>query len=479
MKPLEELMQSMQDTIELKDDRILIKNERGLPDRMNSLIHEAVFGSAEAKAAARWLIWETAQALGIRPASIHELYLARGRGEIQQNFTVPAMNIRMLTYDSVCAALRAVRKLHVGAVIFEIARSEIGYTDQRPGEYVATLLAAAIKEGYRGPVFIQGDHFQINAKKYAADPAAELKAVQDLISEAVPAGFLNIDIDTSTLVDLSKLTITEQQRSNFELCAQLTQFVRSKEPKGATVSIGGEIGEVGGKNSTVEEMRAFMDGYVQALSGSTHAVKHAVRTVGMSKISIQTGTSHGGVVLPDGKLADIAIDFDVLKRLGQAARESYKLGGAVQHGASTLPENAFSKFVDCQAVEVHLATAFQTMVFDHPAMPVELRLKMIEWVKVNAADERKATDTEEQFIYKSRKKAIGPFKRELWMLPSETREAISRTLEDRFTFLYRQLNVGDTEAIVAKFVHPTEWHQPLPTGALQDVEQESVEGLAD
>lgn len=470
MKPMETLVQSMQGTIELQADRVVVKNERGLPDRINGLIEEAVFGSAEAKAAARWLIWETAQALGIRPASIHELYMARGRGEIEKVFTVPAMNIRMLTYDTACAALRAAHKLQVGALIFEIARSEIGYTDQRPGEYVAVLLAAAIKEGHRRPVFIQGDHFQINAKKYAADPAAELKTVQDLIGEAVPAGFLNIDIDTSTLVDLSKPTIAEQQRANFELCAQLTQFVRSKEPQGATVSIGGEIGEVGGKNSTVEEMRAYMDGYIQALSSSTH---------GMSKISIQTGTSHGGVVLPDGKLADIAIDFDVLKRLGQAARESYQMGGAVQHGASTLPENAFSKFVDCGAVEVHLATAFQTLVFDHPAFPAELRLKMIEWVKVNAADERKATDTEEQFIYKSRKKAIGPFKREMWNLATDVRAAISRTLEDRFTFLYQQLNVNETAAIVEKFVHPLEWHQAVPTGALRSVEQESVEGLAD
>lgn len=469
MKPMETLLQSMQGIIELKGDRVIVKNETGLPDQIDDLIYKAVFGSAEVKAAARWLIWETAQTLGIRPASIQALYMARGRGEIQQNFTVPAINIRMLAYDSARAALRAANKLQVGALVFEIARSEIGYTDQRPGEYVAVLLAAAIKEGHRGPLFIQGDHFQINAKKYAANAEAELKAVQDLISEAVPAGFLNIDIDSSTLVDLSKPTITEQQRSNFELCAQLTQFVRSKEPRGVIISIGGEIGEVGGKNSTVEEMRAFMDGYNQSLKGS----------IGMSKISIQTGTSHGGVVLPDGKLASIAIDFDVLKRLSKAARESYGLGGAVQHGASTLPENAFNKFVECDAVEVHLATAFQTMVLDHPALPAELRTRMIDWVKINAADERKVSDTEEQFIYKSRKKAIGPFKHDFWNLPAETRDTICRTLEDRFMFLYKQLNVNDTKTLVQKFVHPIDLHQPLPTGALTEIEQESVEGLAD
>src|SRR5450756_2325432 len=131
-------------------------------------------------------------------------------------------------------------------------------------------------------------------------------------------------------------------------------------------------------------MRAFMDGYNQSLGGS----------IGMSKISIQTGTSHGGVVMADGQLADIAIDFDVLKRLSHLAREAYHMGGAVQHGASTLPENAFSKFVDCTAVEVHLATAFQTLVFEHKAIPNDLRQRMIEWVKTNAADERKSADTE-------------------------------------------------------------------------------------
>src|SRR5205814_10211364 len=92
-------------------------------------------------------------------------------------------------------------KLDAGAVICEIARSEISYTDQRPAEYTFVVLAAALREGWRGPVFLQGDHFQVNAKKYAADPAAELKAVEDLTAEAIAAGFYNIDVDTSTLVD--------------------------------------------------------------------------------------------------------------------------------------------------------------------------------------------------------------------------------------------------------------------------------------
>jgi len=65
-------------------------------------------------------------------------------------------------------------------------------------------MAAAVKSGWRGPVFLQGDHFQINAKKFAADAEKETEAVKNLIREAIVAGFYNIDIDTSTLVDLSQ-----------------------------------------------------------------------------------------------------------------------------------------------------------------------------------------------------------------------------------------------------------------------------------
>ena len=192
--------------------------------------------------------------LGIMPASIQSLYEAMGRKEVS-GFTVPAINIRALTYHTAQAVFRAAIKGKVGPVIFEIARSEIDYTRQRPREYTCAVMAAAVKAGYRGPLFLQGDHFQINAKKFAADPEKEIQAVKDLIWEAIEAGFYNIDIDTSTLVDLSKPTVKEQQRINYTLAAELTTMIRDLEPAGITISVGGEIGEVGGKNSTVEELQ--------------------------------------------------------------------------------------------------------------------------------------------------------------------------------------------------------------------------------
>src|SRR5690349_23380708 len=262
---------------------------------LDELVRQAVFGRPEEREQARWLIWEIGQRAGVRPASIHELYLARGRGDVRP-FTTPAMNIRVLAYDSARAVFRAAKRLDVGALICEIARSEIGYTEQRPAEYVAVMTAAALREGFTGPLFIQGDHVQVNAKKYATDPAAELQAIRTLVEEELHAGFYNIDVDTSTLVDLSQTTLDEQQRTNYERAAELTQYIRQREPKGVTVSVGAEIGEVGGKNSDVHELKAFMGGYER--TRHRLGVQH-----GISKISVQTGTSHGGVVLPDGTIA--------------------------------------------------------------------------------------------------------------------------------------------------------------------------------
>ncbi|MFH0917875.1 MAG: class II fructose-bisphosphate aldolase [Candidatus Omnitrophota bacterium] len=379
---------------------------------------------------------------GIYPSSIQDYYLARGKEEFSGS-TVPAINLRSLTYDLARGLFRVGKKNNSKTFIFEIAKSEMGYTAQPPVEYSAVILAAAIKENYTGPVFIQGDHFQANLKKYQENPDKELEALQAIITEAIAAGFYNIDIDSSTLVDLSKPKISDQQYLNYEVCAKLTQFIRRIEPKGITVSVGGEIGEVGHQNSTAEDLRAFMVGFKQRLRKGL---------VGISKISIQTGTSHGGVVLPDGSIAQVKLDFETLKNLSALARKEFGLGGAVQHGASTLPEEAFHKFAECEAAEVHLATQFQNMIFDSKHFPADLKNRIYDWLKVNAANEAKADETQEQFFYKTRKKALGPFKKEIMSLPQATREAIAGEMEDKFDFLFKQLNAVNNVALVDKYV---------------------------
>jgi fructose/tagatose bisphosphate aldolase len=450
--------------------QISIRNPKGLSDNIEAVVRTAVFGENRSKGLAQWLIRKLAVESGAFPASIHHFYRARGRGETPDDFTVPAMNLRALPFHAARAVFRSAVSTDACAFIFEIARSEMGYTDQRPAEYAAAILGAAIAEGYSGPVFIQGDHFQVSASRYGKDPETELDAIRSLMKESVHAGFFNIDIDTSTLVDLSKKTIPAQQETNYTLCADLSVDARKLEPEGVTISLGGEIGEVGGENSTEPELRAFMDGFNREFGSRLPDAP------GLSKISIQTGTSHGGIVLPDGSIAKVSVDFDTLQHLSKVAKE-YQMGGAVQHGASTLPENMFSHFAESNALEVHLATGFQNILYDH--LPGDVLEEIYAYLDAKHSDERKEGQTDEQFYYKTRKRALGPFKQRFWELPSEKLGEIESAWEDQFQLLFDSLNVGGTRQIVERFIKPSGLDVKLSAYLGADAGEEDVSDLAD
>jgi hypothetical protein len=207
--------------------------------------------------------------------------------------------------------------------------------------------------------------------------------------------------------------------------------------------------------------------------------------VGLSKISVQTGTAHGGFINADGTLRmDVKIDLKTLEELSRVARADYGLGGAVQHGASTLPSEAFDAFPRHGACEIHLATNFQNMVYEHAQFPADLKGEMYNWVRANATEERKPKDTEEQFIYKARKKAIGPFKQQMWSLSEDARRGIGQSLEDQFTFLMTKLKINDTASVVAKFVKVPDvalsrGGEIVAAGGTITAAEKKAEGLAD
>jgi fructose/tagatose bisphosphate aldolase len=436
---------------------IVLRNpQKFISQTLDLLVWNAVFGeNEEVRNTARWIIRRAGLELGVIPSSIQGLYEARGKKEVS-GFTVPAINIRGLSYDVARAVFRAALSLKAGAFIFELSRNESNVTDQKPSEFAAVMVAAALKEGFEGPIFIQGDHYQVNAHKFAKDPEAEIQGIREFAQESISAGYYNIDIDASTLVDLSKPGVREQQRANFETSAKLAAYVRSIEPKGITISLGGEIGEVGKQNSTIEELAGYMEGFLATLS------KTAGKKKGLSKISVQTGTTHGGVVLPDGTVAQVAIDFETLRKLSEAARDRYGMAGAVQHGASTLPADAFHKFAECETAEVHLATEFQNLIYENSAFPRDFKDEIYKYLRKTCADEKKPGDTDEQFIYKTRKKALGHFKRKFWELAPDVRNRIGVDLERKFAFLFERLNVRRTAEFVRKVVPVVAVYPPAP-----------------
>jgi fructose/tagatose bisphosphate aldolase len=449
-----DLLATMAGAAHVEGDRLVIDDEAKFrADAIKDLAWTAAFTTDEPTAeATRWLVWEASQALGARSASIQGLYMARSRGDVA-GFTVPAVNLRAQTFDMARTFLSVAKEKEVGAIIFEIARSEQTYTFQRPQDFATSVLAGAIAAGHVGPVFIQGDHYQFNAKKYAADPEAMTEEIRKACKLAIDAGYRNIDIDSSTLVDLAQPNLDAEQKENYTRAAELTALIRGLETDGVTVSVGGEIGEVGKANSTVEELKAYLDGYNAVLA------KLAPGAKGVSKVSVQTGTSHGGIPLPGGGVAEVKLDFEVLRALGEVAR-SYGLAGAVQHGASTLPDELFHRFPTVETAEIHLATGFQNSMYDHPAFPKALMDEIYAWLQVNAADERKDGQTEDQFLYTTRKKAIGPFKRAIWDL--ETKDEVLASQGAKMAFLFDQLKVPGTVDLVAKYVEPVVVSRPIP-----------------
>ena len=259
-----------------------------------------------------------------------------------------------------------------------------------------------------------------SAKKYAADPEAEIKAIRDLIVEAVAAGFYNIDIDTSTLVDLSKPTLDEQQKLNFELCADFTRFIRGHEPKGVTISVGGEIGEVGQKNSTPEDLDAFMNGY-NARRGAVTGHQQDQHPDRDEPRRGRPARRHAG---PGGHR--FRRPHGAQREGPQRIRHGRRRPARREHAARRRPSTSSSRPAPARSTWPRPSRPWSWTIRPSPRPSAQ---EMYEWLKANAADERKPKDTEAQFLYKARKKAVGPFKKKFWSLPADARAAIGASLE--------------------------------------------------
>lgn len=379
-------------------------------------------------------IVKEAKQSGIFPSSIYPYYQKFAEGKLS-GFTVPAINLKTMTFDIARLIFQLAKEYQIGLFIFELARSEMNYTNQTPKEFSGLILAAALRENYQGPVFIQGDHFQFNSEVYQINPNQEIKSIKKLIKSSIEAGFFNIDIDASTLVDLNRSNLDEQQKENYINTALLSQYIRELEPPNITITIGGEIGHIGGKNSTVADFEAFMHGYLEEIKDK--------KIKGLSKISIQTGTSHGGIPLPDGKLEKVKVDFRIIKEIGEVARKKYGLGGVVQHGASTLPEELFAFFPMVNTLEIHLGTEFLNLIFDH--LPHHLKKEMYRWIVNNLKHEWKEEWTEDQFIYKTRKKSLGHFKEKLILLSEDEKKPIMNALKQKIKKIFEKLNIFYTK----------------------------------
>ncbi|MGB3314032.1 MAG: class II fructose-bisphosphate aldolase, partial [Albidovulum sp.] len=254
----------------------------------------------------------------------------------------------------------------------------------------------------------------------------------------------------STLVDLSRPTEVEQQWLNIELTAELARHARAQEPAGVTISLGGEIGEVGDANSTVAEVDAFLQGVAANLGPDIS---------GLSKLSIQSGTRHGGNVLADGSFGDMNVDFALISDLSAACRANGGLAGCVQHGASMLSLQRIARLPEAGCIEVHLAAAFLNAVYDH--LPRDLVAQADSWIKDGFAEEWKPGWSEAQFLHHARRYPIGTFKQAWWGATS-VYDDIRAAVRDKATAYFIALNVSGTRMLVSQTIAyiPDNWQGP-------------------
>lgn len=412
----------------------------------NDVIYTLQFNASVAEdevvkqTAIHW-INQIAKALNITTGSNCDFYDQKADGQ-HQFFTVPAVNIRMASFHKTRAAVRAAQALKVPHVIFELAISESGYTNQQMDEFVAVIKAAHISLGMSDHVvYVQGDHYQFNPEKYEADKDAEMQRLKDYAKKALDNGAYNIDIDASKFetADPNK-TDRENQEMNARLTAELFHYIREYEKENSlpcVVSIGGEVGEVGGENTQYPQVNAYLemvDEFSREL-GSGDAK-------GLSKVSINVGSAHGGVLGPDGQPLDsVPVNFQAhhnLYMLGEDPRNPGKHVLSVQHGASTLPKKYFALFPAMHVGEIHLATGFQNVVWsvlEKEDAALYAKMKDIAFEKYG--EKIAKYETEAIGFMKERKRVTEFVKRDI--LLSDATEAIEQALEQEFSTIFHSL----------------------------------------
>lgn len=381
---------------------------------MRDSIQKAIFRGKQADALLN--IRNKALKKGIFFASIAPFYKDIAKGNVS-GLSVPAFNLRTLSFDVACSIFRVAKKTKASAFIFEIAKSEMEYTKQTPQEIALCVLGAGIKQKFKGPIFLQGDHFSLKNTS-----EQEIKNLENLISQSLLVGFYNFDIDCA---DLSL-------QDNIKYTNYFVDFIKKNQPQGIEAAIGGEVTNIGGEITTASQLEYFLK--------NTH---------GLTKVSCQTGTRHGGNILPSGQVANVNIDFENIKNLGQIARQ-YGLSGVVQHGASTLGEAQFTELKKAGVLEVHLSSLFQNIILDSKGFPKELKNKMYSLVQEEFSLQAKKCETEIQFLQIFRKKALGVFKKEIWQMPKKNIKIIGQELEREFEFFFKVFNVNDTRDLMKK-----------------------------
>ncbi len=425
--------------LEVRSDGVrIIDAQRLREERIDALVYNAMFQPSErVRYFLAWLIRQAAAGNAIYPASLKGLYAMAARGQTPK-FTVPAVSLRAMTYAGGRSAFQAAWETGTGALVFNLDGA--AKPAQSPLDYATCLLAAAIREGYEGPLFLEADFLHAQPVTDEAAHGDELERLKELAEEALNEGFFNLEFDTTRLENLTLPDPTEQEQACYLDCAALASFVRQTEPGGVGSAIGIRFNCHGDLEHRVQRLRAFMTGF------ETEFTSRAGHVPGISKFNLNIrGEEDLGM----------AVDF------AEVALREYWLPTSVGQEGAALPDDLIEAVVDLPFVEVHLGSRLEERIFDHPAFPAQLRQAMQRWIEA-CASARQAGQSDEDLRLAMRPLAYEQFKRELWDLPGQTQEAIMADLKADLVEIIRRLRVEDSIHLVIDAVTIQQTELPRP-----------------
>ena len=126
--PVTQLLALVENSISFDGNKVQVLDAAKVRKNVSKVVERSALASDASAGWSRFLVRAAALELGVYAASIHDLYMARGRGDAPMTFTTPAFNLRALSHHAARAMFRAANKINAGAFIFELARSEMSYT---------------------------------------------------------------------------------------------------------------------------------------------------------------------------------------------------------------------------------------------------------------------------------------------------------------------------------------------------------------
>lgn len=415
----QELLQSLTGCIAVSDHEVTVQHgERLKRELIDALLENALFNPELAvRSLAHQLIKAIANDLGIFPTSLQALYEARRRTEYLGK-TVPRLAAHGLTYDMARAAFRTMKRSSTAICLFELPVETLPIAESHLQDFCSSVLAAAIKEGFYGPLFLQLGDIRYQADAFINNPQQYHQQLHQLLQLGMANGFLNFAVDTTAL-----------PHEGFAEMASFSNTLNEWQQGDRLLAHGAALGDLPSGEAALNSLCANLDTYFE------HLKKEGNKAHPLCKLGVKI----------KGDLANSRVAVEKLRDL---IVSKYAFAGLTIDHLLHLSERNLRDLATWQALEVNVSELLYDRLFDSHHFPKEIIVEMRHFLTDACRHEWHVSESEEEFVHRLRHRTFAPFKKMFWEIPAATREKIGLELERTFASLFQWLGVTETVTLV-------------------------------